>query len=82
MKGLRSRIMRSNECIRHLWGRSGVVTKEKEDTPRDWRPAAKPVKLYWLEFDEPLPAKDEFGHDSHVAGWKGIWIPRNLLELI
>lgn len=80
MKNKRFTIPRSSKYARHLWGRAGTLLKETPSQVYDYASnRIKDSKEYWLKFDEPVPAKDEYGHDSPLAGWEGIWISKELI---
>lgn len=74
-------IPRSSIYARHLWGRAGTLTKEEPytDIGIELKEYQRSTKRYWLQFDKPLPEKDEFGHSSPLAGWEGVWIPEKLI---
>jgi hypothetical protein len=80
MKNKRFTIPRSPKYARHLWGRAGTLIEEHPVIIHDYeRNTHKDSKIYWLKFDKPVEALDEFGHISHLGGWEGVWIPQELI---
>jgi hypothetical protein len=65
-------MIKSNSfSVRHLWNRSGKITEIIHFPKTTFM---KEYSLIVLEFDEPIPEIDEFGHKSHLSGWRKLKI--------